>query len=384
MTSDLWWLAVAMGLLGLGFGLYGILWPLYIEHLGGNAVVVGMLSTMAGVATALVVFPGGWLSDRIDRRTIVLWGWIVAVPVPFSFAVAPHWEWLIPGVLLYFGSAFSTPALQAIVVSETSHRGLSTAYNVVMSTFGAGMVLGPTLGGYIASHVGYRPVFVISGVIYLLSTLCVFPLKPHPPGKRPKRRPAWTPQKRPRLFQWMVFSGALAVVQGLAWPFVVPYLKTVGHLSIETIGMLGSVGVLSATISSPFWGKIGEAVGIPRALGWGMGLVTLGWMALLWAPGVVGWALISGMLRGSGEGARGLPGIAVGRTVPNEEAGTAYGLYNLVTELAGAIAPLPGGLLFSHWADAPLVITAFFTGIVAWWLASGTPGRPTLIPPVSL
>ncbi len=384
MTPDLWWMTLSMGLWGLGFGLYGILWPLYVEHLGGSAVVVGLLSTTAGFATAFVVFPGGWLADRVDRRKILIWGAAVAVPVPLMFAWAPHWQWLLPGVLLYFGSAFSTPAMQAVIITEAKSEHLSTAYNVVMSVFGAGMVIGPTIGGYLATHDSYTLVFVISGMLYAISTLAILPIKPHPPGpNRPHRsRFSWTPQQRPRLFQWMIFSAGLAMVQGLAWPFVVPYWKSVGHLSMETIGLLGSTGIFFGTISGPVWGKIGERVGIPRSLGYGMGLVTMGFMALIWAPSSVGWGLFSGLLRGSGEGSRGLAGVAVGRTIRRQEAGTAYGLFNLVTELAGAIAPLPGGLLFAHWPYAPLVVAAFCTGIIAWWLINGLPGRPTPAPPI--
>ncbi len=383
MTKDLWWITLSLGLWGLGFGLYGILWPLYIEHLGGNAVVVGLLSTIAGFSTAFVVFPGGWLADRVDRRKILIWGAAVAIPVPIMFAVAPSWQWLLPGVLLYFGSAFSTPAMQAVIISEAKPPHLATAYNVVMGVFGVGMVMGPMIGGYLVSHYSYQLVFTVSAILYTISTGAMFGVKAHPPKKDVVRRPpsSWTPRQRPRLFQWMLFSAGLAMVQGLVWPFVVPYWKSVGHLSMETIGILGASGIFFATISGPIWGRVGERLGIPRSLGYGMGLVSMGMMALIWAPGSIGWGLCSGMLRGVGEGSRGLAGVAVGRTIRRQEAGTAYGLYNLVTEIAGAIAPLPGGFLYNRWPYAPLVVGAFFTALVGWWLINGLPGRPA--PPVT-
>lgn len=384
MTPDLWWMTLAQGLWGLGFGLYGLFFPLYIEKLGGGPVIVGLLTTVAGIVTAFVVFPGGWLSDRVDRRTVLVWGWVIAIPVPFMFAAAHDWQWLIPGVVLYFGSAFSTPAMQAVVVAQAPSEHLSTAYNVVMSVFGAGMVLGPAIGGYMASHYSYRLVFMVAGVIYAISTLAILRMRPSPPERLFKRRKVkWRPKNRPRFFQWMMFSAVLAAVQGIAWPFVVPYWKTVGHLSVETIGLLGSVAILVATLTGPLWGRIGEKMGIPRALGVGLGLVVVGWMALLWAPESIGWGVFSGVMRGSGEGSRGLQGVAVGRTARPGELGTAYGLFNLVTELSAALAPLPGGLLFRQWAFGPLVVAAFLTAMIAWWLWNGLPGRPTPVPPVT-
>lgn len=381
LTPDLLWLTLAMGLWGLGFGLYGVLWPLYIEHLHGGPVAVGLLSTLAGIATALVVFPGGWLADRVDRRMIIIWGFAIAVPVPFLFALAPTWQWLIPGVLLYFGSAFSTPAMQAVILSEAPPEHLSTAYNIVLGVFGAGMVIGSTIGGFLVSHYSYALLFVLSGSIYLFSTFCTFPLHRHVPQPVVKRKRSWTPKDRPRLFYWMIFAGGLAAVQSVAGPFIVPYWKSVGHLSVETIGFLGSVGILVGTLSAPLWGKMGEKIGIPRALGWGMGLVAIGSLFLIWDPGSVGWSLGAGVFRGAGESSRGLSGVAVGRTIPRDEAGTAYGLFNLITEAAAAIAPLPGGYLYHHWPYLPLVITTFFSGIIGWWLFSGQPGRPAPTPP---
>ncbi len=376
LTRDLTWLTLSMGLWGLGFGLYGFLWPLYVEHLGGSAVVVGFLSTLSGVATALVVFPGGYLADRVERKTILIWGWCAAIPVPFMFALAPNWHWLIPGVLLYFGSAFSTPALQAIVLDEASPSKLSTAYNVVMNVFGMGMVIGPTVGGLVVTHYSYHVVFMMSGLFYLASTACLLPVKRHRPTPSTAVKPRWRPRTRPRFFRWVVFSATLAVIQGITWPFVVPYLKESGHLPVETIGMLSSAGILVATLSAPLWGRLGDRVGLPRTLGYGLGMVTMGWIFLLWNPTSLGLVLSSGILRGGGEGVRGLPGVAVGRTVRKDEAGTAYGVYNLVTEMAGALAPLPGGFLYSQWPSMPMAITAFLTAILAWWLIYDGSGRP--------
>ncbi|MCY0886106.1 MAG: MFS transporter, partial [Firmicutes bacterium] len=264
---------------------------------------------------------------------------------------------------------------QAVLVEEVPAERLAGVYNLVMAVFGLGLVAGPALGTYLAARWGDRPVFLLAGGLYAAATTVLGGLRPHPP--RPgRRRRSWTPRGRPRLFQWTLFAAGLAVVQGLAFPFVVPYLKQVGRLPTEALGILGSAGVLAGTLAAPVWGRVGQRRGLPATLGRGMLLVTAGWILFLWHPDRLDVVLAATLLRGVGEAARGLAGVAVGRTVRAEEAGTAFGLFNFATELAGAFAPLLGGLLYDRWPVLPFALAALATGMLGWWLVEGLPGRP--------
>lgn len=373
-----WWglspnvvrLAAAMGLWGLGFGLYGTLWPLYIEKLGGSPLAIGGLATLAGVVTAASALPGGYCADRLDRRALIRWGWALAVPAPFLFAWAPHWQWLALGVLLYFGTSFSTPAAQAYLQVEAGNR-LALAYNVVMGAFAIGAVLGPSAGGFIVARVGFHPVFYLSGLIFLGSTAIVWPID-RAPATGPPRRFTW--RGRPRLYRWIALTAVLALAGGLAGPYVVPFWRTVGGLSVETIGLVSGLTLLVGAATGPLWGRLAERVGLPFALGLGVsvgivGIVGLfGWPRILWVQvGAAG-------VRGVGGGSHLLTGVAVGRVVRAPEAGTAYGVLNLAAETAGALAPFPGALLYRFRPEAPLVFQAAILALVAVWALTARRG----------
>ena len=373
-----WWglspnvvrLAAAMGLWGLGFGLYGTLWPLYVEKLGGSALAIGWLATLAGVVTAASALPGGFCADRFDRRWLIRWGWALAVPAPFLFAWAPHWQWLALGVLLYFGTSFSTPAAQAYIQVEAGKR-LALAYNVVMGAFAIGAVLGPAVGGFIVARAGFHPVFYLSGVIFCASTLIVWPIDQGPPTG-PPRPFSW--RGRPHLYRWIALTATLALAGGLAGPYVVPFWRTVGGLSVETIGLVSGLALLVGAATGPLWGRLAERVGLPFALGLGVsvsmvGIVGLfGWPRILWVQvGAAG-------VRGLGGGSHLLTGVAVGRAVRAPEAGTAYGVLNLAAETAGALAPFPGALLYRLRPEAPLVFQAALLALVAVWAMTASPG----------
>jgi len=363
LSPNVWRMAWAMGWWGLGFGLYGTLWPLYVEKLGGSPFAIGWLATTAGVATAVSALPGGYCADRYDRRRIMLWGFILAVPAPFLFAWAPHWQWLLVGVVMYFGTSFSTPAAQAYLQSEARDR-LALAYNVVMGAFAVGAVLGPVVGGVIVAHWGFHTVFYLSGVLYVLSTLVLWPIDPAPPTVQ-TRVFAW--RGRPRLYRWIALTAVLALAGGLASPYVVPFWRTVGGLSVQTIGLLASLTMLVGAISSPLWGRLAERLGLPFALGVGVAVGTLGLVGLFAWPRVLWVQFSSAGVRGLGGGSHLLTGVAVGRVVRTPEAGTAYGFLNLVAETAGAVAPYPGAILYRLRPEAPMVFEAGIMALVAVW-----------------
>jgi DHA1 family tetracycline resistance protein-like MFS transporter len=368
------WLAWSFGLWGLGYGLYAMLWPIYVEQLGGGPRAIGVLATVAGLTTAAVVLPGGVVADRWDRRKLVLWGSALAVPAPLIFAWAPRWEWLLGGIVLYFGTAFSIPATQAILQQEGQGR-LARAYTTVMGAYALGSVVGPAVGGWLAAHAGFRIVFYSAAALYTLSTLAVWPIRV------PRTRqvgtvsfePNWGFVRRPRFVRWAGVAAFLTAATGLASPYIVPFWRTSGGFDLSAIGLFGSVAMLALALTTPVWGSIADRLGYARALAIGLGFAVLGWTGVWIWPRDFATQVVMAAIRGIGAGIAGIPGVAVGRVVRIAEAGRAYGILNWVTELAGALAPYPGALLYQFQPSAPMVVTAAVWFLAAVWVATYSP-----------
>jgi DHA1 family tetracycline resistance protein-like MFS transporter len=375
LTRNLAFLIFSLALWGLGFGLYGVLWPLYIEHLGGGPAVIGVMQAVAGIATAGAAVAGGRWADRLPAKRLLLVGWAVAVPAPLIFLVAPRWPWLFPGVILYFGSAFSTPALQTYIVREAGNR-LAVAYNVVMAAFTLGAVLGPTLGGFLVAVRGFSWVFGLAALCYALSTLLLLPLADREPPRLPGRggsRARPTPWLDAQLTPWLLLAIVTAATASLAMPYVVPFWRQVGSLSVRDIGMLGSVGTLLAGITHPLWGRAAERRGLANTVAWGLLLGAVGMGTVAAAPGIPWLQAAGAALRGAGAGTMGLVGVAVGRVASPDRAGSAYGWFNALTELAGAAAPYPGSLLYKWRPSAPIVVASLLWTLLAVWVATRPP-----------
>ena len=382
LNRNLALLTASLMLWGFGFGLYAVFWPLYVEKLGGGPSAIGLITMIGGLATAAAVLPGGVWADRGRTKPVLLWGWAVAVPAPLLFIWAHSWPALIPGVLLYFGSSFSTPAVQAYVAAEAGTK-LSVAYNVVMAAFALGAVVGPVLGGQLMPRIGYHGVFALAAAVYAVSTLALWPLTERRQGAaiRAARAGIGGPLQDERLKPWLGIGILLAAAGALCGPYIVPFWRTYGGLSLQSIGLLGSITTLAAAAASPFWGRAAERHGLAGPVALGLAGVA-GGLTMVWAwPAAAGVQAFGAFLRGTGAAAHGLVGVAVGRVARGGQVGMAYAWMNALMEVAGALAPYPGALLYQWRPSAPMLVTALIFGMTAVLVATRGPRRPAVLRP---
>jgi len=378
LNQNLLLLTTALMFWGLGFGLYGVFWPLYIERLGGTPPAIGLLTMVGGLATAAAVLPGGLWTDRGRAKPVLVWGWAVAVPAPLLFIWARSWPWLLPGVLLYFGSSFSTPAVQAYVAAEAG-RKLSVAYNVVMAAFALGAVIGPMLGGQLVPRVGYHGVFRVSAGLYALSTVMLLPLTERPRARVPVEPSALVrPLRDQRLRPWLGIGVLLAAAGALAGPYIVPFWRSYGGLSLQDIGFLGALTTLAGAMASPLWGRVAERRGLAGPVAAGLAAVA-GGLSLIWLwPRNRGVQAASAFIRGTGGAAHGLVGVAVGRVAHGGQVGLSYAWMNALMEVAGALAPYPGALLYEWRPSAPMLVTSLVFVLATVAVLTREPRPPRL------
>src|SRR5581483_4237975 len=85
-----------------------------------------------GLTKAATNFLAGTLSDRYGRKSVLLAGWIAAIPVPAMIILAPSWDWVIAAnVLLGInqGLAWSTTVIMKIDLVGPKQRGLAMGLN---------------------------------------------------------------------------------------------------------------------------------------------------------------------------------------------------------------------------------------------------------------
>ncbi|MER5967955.1 enterobactin transporter EntS [Streptomyces sp. NPDC002057] len=163
-----------------------------------SAQVFEMTRSTFGVAVSSMIMSvtvlvgslwGGWMADRTDRRTLILWARGSAalafaglavnafLPTPELWAIylCVAWDGLATGV--------SVTALMAVAPTLVRPDQLPAAGALISLTGEIGSVTAPFIGGILLAVSGPGPVFAFTAVTTGITTLLLLRLRPLPPFK---------------------------------------------------------------------------------------------------------------------------------------------------------------------------------------------------------
>jgi MFS family permease len=111
-----------------------------------------------GITKAITNYFTGKLANRFGRKNLLLFGWVLALPIPFILIYAESWNWVIfANILLGIsqGLTWSSTVVMKIDLVGEKDRGLAMGLNEFAGYFAVGLVA--FLSGYIAQKYGITP-----------------------------------------------------------------------------------------------------------------------------------------------------------------------------------------------------------------------------------
>lgn len=164
-------LYVANTIQAIGVQFFLPILPLYLAQRGASSGLVG-LTMGAGIAGfAAAQYPSGLLADRIDRRAIVIVGTLLYGAF-FPLYLLPLPPIVVP--LIRFCHAgcggLYAPAALALIAELTPADNRASAFGLYQATWQSGLLVGPLIGGAVAS-VGLAPACITASVACLLSAI---------------------------------------------------------------------------------------------------------------------------------------------------------------------------------------------------------------------
>jgi MFS family permease len=297
------WSGMAVSLVGDGIFLIAIAWETYVLWNAPAALsIVGIGMT---VPTVVFLLLGGVLSDRHDRRLLMLWADIVraaAVACIAALVLADAlrlWE-LVALVALYgCGTAFFTPAFEAVVPDLLPAADLPAANSLDQFVRPIALrLLGPLLGGWLVAA-GAGLAFTVDAASFGASALAVLAVRKRPRAVAEHASHAAAVREglsfiRKRVWLWGTLVAAAAAYLVFLGPseVLLPYMvKNELHASARDLGLVfaaGGVGAIGAALWMGQRGHPRRGVTVMYAT-WtlatlavaGYGLATASWQLML-------------------------------------------------------------------------------------------------------
>lgn len=359
-------------------------------HVMAEASIPGMLLLLAYSGTAFFCAPiMGGISDRYGRKPVLLASLLGFGLDYLLLAFAPTFGWLIIGRLVagIMGASFSSA--QAYIADISTPEKRAQNFGLVGAAFGLGFMLGPVIGGWLATY-GTRVPFMFCAGLSLLNFL--FGLFILPESLKPENRRPFQWKRANPVGTFKSFS-RYPVIMGLIVALFLIYISAHAVQSnwsfyvIEKfkwepweIGLsLGVVGAAFAVIQGGLIRFIIPKLGQSRSVYVGLAVYAIGFLLYGIAPyGWMMYPIIVIYCLGSIAGPA-IQGI-MSTVIPPNEQGELSGGFTSMMSLAAIIGPLMMIGIFYwfsgenapvYFPGAPMVLAAVLS-IISAGLARNT------------
>ncbi len=169
-----WWpltaLAMAQFVVVLDQSVMNVSISTLVDDFDTSVTTIQAVITLYSLTMAMFMLSGGKIGDIIGRRRAFVIGLIIYGCGSLVTAVAPSVVVLTLGwsILEGLGAALVMPALVALVAGNYSGKQRGAAYAIIGGVAGAGIAVGPILGGWATTEFTWRIVFVGEVVLILI------------------------------------------------------------------------------------------------------------------------------------------------------------------------------------------------------------------------
>jgi MFS family permease len=353
-----------------------------------------------GFVKGAMNFVSGRVSEKAGRRNVLIWGWLIALPIPFIFLFAPSWNWIVAANILLGvnqGFAWSMTVTAKLDIVNPDQRGVATGFNE-FAGYG-GVAIAGLLTGYLATDFDPRWTLFVFGlsvvVLALVSALVFFretlhwakaESAAHKTGAQlgPKPRYPANVSEHPSTLEifrlvsyrnrtFMALSQAGCVekfVDALMWAFFPVFLYSKG-LDLAQIGWVAGIYGFVWGGSQLWTGPLSDVMGRKWPIVTGMWICAAGVAATVYVDGIAMWSMTAAV---TGVGMALLyPTLiaSVGDISHPDWRGSSLGVYRFWRDLGYGIGALLLGFVADVFGalDAGFWFTAIAMVLSGLWVA---------------
>jgi MFS family permease len=311
-----------------------------------------------GVSKAVTNYFTGVLADRIGRKQLLCYGWLLALPIPFILIHANSWFWVVFANLLLGvnqGLTWSSTVVMKIDLVGEKNRGFAMGLNESAGYLAVGGVA--FLTGWIASRYGLLPYPFYVGIVLAVLGLSVsyflvedtrhhvaieYSESDKPVMKRVFLETSWLNKNLGSITQAGMVNN---LNDGMVWGLL-PILLAGLQFDLGEIGIIASVYPMVWGLGQLFTGRLADMLPKRSMMFWGMFLQGAALMFMPFSEFFYQFIVLSVVL-----------GLGTALVYPTFLAGIAS--FTNPSQRAESIG------VFRLWRDLGYAIGAVLTGIIA-------------------
>lgn len=136
---------------------------------GSFMLLVTFVVAFGLVKGVMNLVAGRW-AEQAGRQKVLLWGWLLAWPIPFLIFFSPNWAWIVTATLLLGanqGLTWSMTQTSVLDFTTAQQRGLVIGLNEFAGYLG--VALAGVITGYVADGLGPREGLLWFGFVVILA-----------------------------------------------------------------------------------------------------------------------------------------------------------------------------------------------------------------------
>lgn len=343
MNRDLFLVAISLFFWGIGEGMFVYFQPIYLAQWGASPILIGTIMGAMGIAILIFQIPAGLLADKFGSRPLMWGSWMFGAISASVMAWADSMAVFVIGLLMYGLTSFVLAPMNSYIAARRGNWTVGRAITFTTALFNFGMVIGPTLGGFIGESLGLPLVYKIASGLFVVSTILVLFVSPIPAEEHHSTRRSFKALRHNQPFIWLLILAFLVSVSTYTpQPLSPNFLQDMRRLDLSQVGQIGSIGSFGTALIALLLGHLNPAIGILT----GQGLMAV-FSLVLWKS-TNPWMLAFGYLFIGGFRLCRAMLLALGRHIIDVgNTGLAFGLLETANAIALMISPIIAGYLYT-------------------------------------
>jgi MFS family permease len=371
------------------FGAFTSIWPLWIEDRGAPIAMVGIVLGSAGFVRPFVIGPSSWLTERFERKWLLITSRSLGIAGLLVAAFAGSWPILFITVVLNGMSELVFPVLQSYI-AERSTENRARAFSMIVNVGPSfALIVTPLVSGLMIAQWGMQSAFFLASFTSLVSILFLsrmdFSTLPDDDDTdMTSARSYGAAFNHGEIRSLFIVHGLTILALAVGVSLVPIFLSEVRGLEPGLISSLGASAAVGTVLFGLWVSRSTRLAANPLAASAiACGAISAG--LLIFAFGsAMHWIVLAFFLRGGMFASWAMILARMGEVAPARLRSRAFAVVEILGGSAMSFGPIIASVLYGFDPGSPIIVGAFLGGLMAirlgWMQRRGPTREPASAP----